>query len=179
MIFLQSGEHIIFKARKHWFVFAFQILAILVLSLAPILILIAANVYLPPNFFDSVYQYISSEELSNFLLFLYVAWLILMWVALFVSWTNYYLDLLIITNQRLIDIEQFVLFRRDEVSIPLRSIQDTKVQVFGLFATLLGFGNLQVQTAGAVRETIIRHLGEPQRVKRLIDEVYQKSLNHL
>ena len=176
MTFLQPGEQIVFKARKHWIIFAFQLISVFFLCAAPVLVIVAANLFLPPGFFEPVYRFISPAELTNLLTLLYLGWLLLMWVAIFISWTNYYLDVLIITNQRLLDIEQFVLFKRDEVSIPLRSIQDTKAQVFGLLATLFGYGNLQVQTAGAVRETIIRNISEPERVKRLIDEAYQRAL---
>ena len=89
-----------------------------------------------------------------------------------ISWTNYYLDVLIVTNKRIIDIEQFGLFSRDQASLPIKNVQDIKVKVVGLIPELLKFGNLDIQTAGEAKEFEIRDLRDPEKVKNIINKAY-------
>lgn len=89
------------------------------------------------------------------------------------EWTDYYLDVWILTDKRLIDVEQRGLFHRKVSSLDLRNIQDIKIETKGLIATFLKFGDIHVQTAGADREFVIREAYNPELVKRQLTEAYQ------
>lgn len=69
-------------------------------------------------------------------------------------WLDYYLDVWIITTQRIIDIEQRGLFNREISEISLERVQNVTVEIPGFLATVLKFGNLKIQTAGAGEFTI-------------------------
>ena len=66
----------------------------------------------------------------------------------FEMWLEYWLDAWIVTNFRLIDINQIGLFRREHSEIPLSRIQDISIETNGVLATFLGYGNIRIQTAG-------------------------------
>ncbi len=160
MIPLEPGEKILMEVRKHWLTIAVHGLVLVILALIPLLVAPFVMQYM---FFDYVSS-LNVNVLGSMYFFGAAAWLWFVWTMFFVAWTNYYLDVVVITNKRLVDMEQFVLFSRDEVVIPLNSVEDVKIEVLGFIATLFNFGNLQIQSAGAARETIATKIRKPEKV---------------
>jgi uncharacterized membrane protein YdbT with pleckstrin-like domain len=99
---------------------------------------------------------------------LYAGWLIFIWMALFGVWTNYYLDVWTVTNKRLITVDQRGLFHRDTGSFRLERLQDINVNVRGILATLLKFGDLEAETASSDKNFVARGIPDPQGLKALI-----------
>jgi uncharacterized membrane protein YdbT with pleckstrin-like domain len=73
---------------------------------------------------------------------------------LFIIWTDYYLDIWIITSKRIIDVEQKGLFNRSISEFSLANVQDVTIEINGIVETLLKFGDLNVQTAGQMNFVI-------------------------
>jgi hypothetical protein len=165
---LQVGEEIVAITRKHWFVFVVEAFALIIAAILPFLIL----PFLPAVF--GIADVVDSADSLLIVVFFTAGWLLLLWVIFFVVWTDYYLDSLIITNKRIIDIDQLGLFNRDIASVPLENIQDVKIAILGFFPTFFGYGNVQVQSAGARREVIIRGVNNPEKVKQLINDAYNQ-----
>ncbi len=166
MTSLLPKEKVLIEVRRHWLIIVIHALVLLVLAFVPIFVAPLALSYIVP---DTVRQ-LGNELLAAMFIFASALWLLFVWVMFFAAWTNYYLDVLIVTNQRIIDREQFVLFSHDEVTIPLENIEDIKIEKTGLLATLFSFGNIQIQTAGAKRETIAKYARHPERAKELIEQ---------
>jgi len=161
---LEQSEKIIYTARRHWFVILGRVLGILLLFIAPVIVYI----------FITTYGFPMPRLISGSLVFLSAAllsiWTLVLWILLFVIWTNYFLDVLIITNRKVIDIEQRGLFSREVSSFPLERIQDITIDIDGVIPTFLNFGDVHVQTAGAggSREFILRGAMHPASVKERI-----------
>lgn len=167
MSLLQPGETIVLQARRHWFIIALEGAMFVGLALVPFVLLPAAAAIVP-----GVGALFAGPRVFAVTGFILHVWLLLLWMFFFVAWTNYYLDILIVTDRQVIDIEQFNLFARDQVIVPLQNIQDLKVEVVGLFPTILGFGDLHIQTASSLREVVVRGIRNPQEVKKVISTVY-------
>ncbi len=157
MVLLNNDEKIIFIARRHWFVFALELLTFLLLALAPI--------FLYPFF----------GEIWGAYLFFYSVWLVVLWLLIFSVWTDFYLDVWIITNQRVVDIEQKGFFRREIASCNLQDIQDLTTTVSGIIPTLLNYGRINIQTAGEKREFTLSTAANPELIKRKILEAKNGS----
>lgn len=169
---LHEGEEILMIRRRHWLPFVSQVGSLIAAAIAPIF-LFAGTSFLP---------YSARMTLASFQtlpLFLWIAWVLFLWVFFGVSWTNYYLDTLIVTNRRLIDIDQIGLFQRDVAEVRIEKIEDVRVEVLGVIPSFLHFGNLHIQTAGESREFIIRDIPRPQAIadaiSRAIDAVHAKG----
>ena len=93
-----------------------------------------------------------------------------------VAWTNYYIDVLVVTNKRIIDIEQVGLFTRDIAELRLENIQDIKVEVVGLIQSFLKMGNLNIQTAGRNKEISLKNIPQAYEVKNTISKCYDEIL---
>jgi uncharacterized membrane protein YdbT with pleckstrin-like domain len=106
---------------------------------------------------------------------LYFAFLILLWVGFFVEWTNFMLDTWILTDERLIDVEQVSLFSRKVSTLSLDRVQDITITEAGFLETFFGIGVVLVQTAGEAQEFRIYGIKDPSHVKDLIQRAYRQG----
>lgn len=139
MLQLQTNEKILTSVRKHWFVVLRTALVFAILVLVPPVTL----TFLP--FITADFSPEIIEPLVNFFLSLYVVTLFLF---LFLFWMDYYLDMWVITDLRIIAMEQKGLFRREISEIPLSRVQDVTIEISGIIETFLKFGTIRIQTAG-------------------------------
>jgi uncharacterized membrane protein YdbT with pleckstrin-like domain len=167
MIALQAGERIVLKARKRWFALFTNALMMAIIAIVPVVLM--PGFVIP--FFYNINAGLVAGITGHDVLFYSAAWVLFVWVMFVAMWTNYYMDVLVITNQRLIDMEQFILFSREEVSIPLDKIQDITIEIKGVLQTMFKFGRVEIQTAGTDREAIMEDIKDPEHVKRSIDEL--------
>lgn len=163
----ETGENIIYTARKHWFILAGEVAFLVLIAAVPGLFLFAP--YLIPaelvSFFKEFVHFAGNFAVLT--LFLWSLELLLLWVVFMVFWTDYYLDVWLITNHRVIDIEQKGLFSRRVSAFRFNQIQDVTAEVPGVLATLIGFGTVKIRTAS--EETFdFRGVAHPNLVKEKI-----------
>ncbi|MEY2703032.1 MAG: hypothetical protein RLY43_1670, partial [Bacteroidota bacterium] len=125
--------------------------------------------------FDANLIQIIQKFFTEWKVFGYSLWLLVLWVIFFIEWTDYYLDFWIITNRRIIDVEQNGFFHREITSFRFEQIQDITVETRGLIETFFKFGTLQIQTAGHSRDIIIRDAHYPEDARSLILRLSEKS----
>ena len=159
MITFEPGEHVVLEVRHHWYVFFVEILPILFLGLV-----LLAVVTLPGLFASLGFDIIFGPEI---LVFVIAGWLML-WMIFAIIWTGYYLDAWVITNYRVISIEQYTLFSRKIAECRLDKVQDVSVEVSGFLPTLLHFGTVVIQTAGESGQFTMKDIPEPDQVKDVL-----------
>ncbi len=164
---LHSGEHIIRSVRKHWFVLVASLVPFALLAYLPTLILpflgFIGNV-IPHSGEVARFQIAENEYVR----FAYGLWLLLIWVAAFNTFTRYYLNQWVITTTRVIAMHQYGYFSREVSSVLLAKVQDVQSDIQGIFETLLGYGQLEVQSAGAQEHFIMEGIADPQGLRDLI-----------
>jgi hypothetical protein len=153
MVQLKPNEKIILSLHKHWVVLIGKLFIVLILALAPIFI----SLFLPNL----------SQDLILLILFFVIIYFLFVFALAFVFWIDYYLDVWIITNQRIIDIEQRGLFKREISEFMLNKVQDVTIKIPGMMAALLKYGDITVQTAGE-RNFAAQKIPNIQKVKNLI-----------
>ena len=158
MLLLNKDEEIVLVVHKHWFVMVRVIVLFAILLLIPPIVV----TFLPTltEGFDPTVI----EPAINFFLALYVMVLLLF---LFLTWMDHHLDMWVITNFRIIDVEQNGLFNREISEVPLDRVQDVTIDVKGLVETFLKFGTIRIQTAGE-REFAIHDIPRLYEVKDVI-----------
>ena len=93
----------------------------------------------------------------------------LVWILLFfITWLNYYLDVWIVTNERIINIAQQRLFYRVVSEQKLYRVQDVTWEMKGIVANIFRYGNVQVQTAGEDDRFIFENISQPEKVAQAI-----------
>jgi uncharacterized membrane protein YdbT with pleckstrin-like domain len=163
MIILDKNEHIVFQIRQHWFVFFRQFFLLFILAIIPT-IFIEILKFLPIEII------FSGKSAASFVTFFYTAWIFILWIIGFIFWTDFYLDTWIITNQKVINVEQRGLFRREVSILHIDKIQDVTSDVRGMLKTFIDYGNVHVQTAGQQRDFIIRNVPSPDVIREKLSE---------
>lgn len=165
---LESGEEVLTMSRRHKFLIILECISLLLVAVLPlaIYVFVIANTTVM-NFDLNIY--------FPLLTYLYCVWLLGVWVTLFTVWTDYYLDILVITNHRLIMTNQKGFWRRSISSFRLERLQEVNVEIDGLLSTLFDFGTLRVETAGHGSEDFhMNNLPDPKGLKALIMDALEK-----
>ena len=97
------------------------------------------------------------------------------WLFAFASYVDYYLDVWIVTNQRIIDIEQKGLFSRVVAEQKIDRIQDVTSEIKGFFSTMLDYGNVYVQTAGEKERFVFKQVPAPYQVAKKIGKIIEQN----
>lgn len=142
MLNLDQDEKILITLHHHWVSFLGPLTVIAVLLLLPLV----------------AFPFVASSERAPVLLPLFFfsisIWLMLVLLLAFVFWVDYYLDVLIVTTRRVINIDQNGLFRREIAEFRLTNVQDVKIEIPSFLATMLRYGNLSIQTASEANFSI-------------------------
>lgn len=165
MISFNENEKIILKLRRYWIVISIKIGAIIIVSAIPFIVYPFIKAFIP---------WIMVYPRQSLLLFFAVLYYMFLWLYFFIIWVDYYLDIWIVTNKRVIDVEQKGLFSREVSEFPISRIQDITVEVVGIVPTIFHYGNIHVQTAGESRKFIFKDIRDPYKVK---DEIM--ALQHI
>jgi hypothetical protein len=166
---LEESENIVQVVRKHWFILFSFIVGDVLLALLPLFGYLAIIIIFNGLPAGTLAALLSAEGLSGTLWFFYLAWLLLIWMHFTNHLTDYYLDLWVITDRRIVAIDQRGFFRRFLSSFRLERLQDLNVEVNGFIATLLNFGTIDAQTAGSSNEEFkTANMPDPRGLKALI-----------
>lgn len=161
-----DNEQVILFLRRHWFIFLrrliFVILSVIVLAL----------VYV---FFNLLGNGFAQTDYYNLLLFAESLGTLFIWNLFFILWIDFYLDAWIVTNERIINIKQNGFFNRDISELKLTKIQDVTSEIVGFIPTVLGYGNIYVQTAAEVERFAFYQIPNPNEVKNTIVQLQEKE----
>ena len=169
MLHLDTNEHVVLEVRKHWIVFFAQGLFLFFAALIP---------FIGYEFIVQMIPFSLPAHINvgGLLTFLYTLWLLLLWLLFFIQWTNYYLDVWYITEKRIIDVEQKGFFHREVSSIRFDKVQDITVEVRGIIATFLNYGNVEVQTASEQGGNfVMKAAANPELIRKTVFSTHNEQ----
>lgn len=148
----ESDEQIFIFTRRHPLAFL-PILAIIIIMLLLGLVLI--------GFIGPVIGYNGQILLGS-------AYILFMLLFTLLEFFNFYFDLYIVTDRRVVDIDQRRLFNRSISELLLDDVQDVGTDVKGLIATFFDFGTVMIQTAGSKPNFSFEQISHPKEVAAII-----------
>ncbi len=160
---LEPGEHVVLQVRKHWFLFLGELLPYAVLVIVPFVLpklLMLAPPMAPYAAFLDYDTPVARAALG--------LWLLIAWTSAWGTFTRYFLNVWILTSQRIVTIKQYRFFNREVSSLLLPRVQDVTTSVNGVISSLLGIGDIKVQSAGEDIEFIMHGIPRPERMRDLI-----------
>ena len=158
-------EKPIILLRQHAIIFLKDIVVYLFLLALPII----AGLIIP----DQVSRALEHPAGGPSILLFFFLWELFFILLFYTAFLNYYLDVWVVTDERILDINQEGVFSRSVSELELHRIQDVHAEIKGVFATLFNFGLIEVQTAGTKEKFVFDHLPNPQAVARHILELAQ------
>ncbi|MFA6908854.1 MAG: PH domain-containing protein [Patescibacteria group bacterium] len=165
----KDGEQVLMIIRRHWSVLIGQVCVLIFATCIPVV----AYVLL-----QSRTTIIVDHASLTWALLMMGGSLYLLFVLLFffTAWIDYYLDIWVVTHDRIIAIEQRGLFSRIVSELTLDRVQDVTSNVHGMFATMLKFGDIRIQTAGEQSQFVFRNIPHPYETARKVMELHQKMM---
>lgn len=134
-------------------------------------LVILTLVLIPAIFFFQLLGYGKVGTLTVFL-----AWsLALVWAGR--SGLLWSLDTMVLTNQRLIDIDQRGIFFREISDCSMEAIQDVHVRQKGIAAHVFDYGTIKVQTASRDEHFELTHVRHPIQMQELLFTLRQKHIS--
>lgn len=165
----RDEERVVAIVRHHWWVLFREIGGLAVLFVVPF--------FLVPIAFSFFSAEGAPSVSGGVILFFSSWWLLVVWNLLFARWTDYYYDIWIITNWRIIDIDQQGFFKRNvSTLLTLDHIEDIETSTSGIIGNLLNFGHIQVQTAATEREFNIDEVPNPNSVEQIIRSAQEEQI---
>ncbi len=158
-----TGEKLEFSLRRHPVVFLGPICVFLILAAIPY----AAKAVI---FADAPFT-LTHPFLDIGLKLLVSIYYLGIWIFFFSQFTDYYLDINIVTNDRILDINQKGLFGRAVSELDLTRVQDVHSEIKGIIPTLLNYGKVEVQTAATEENFHFDQVPDPHRVRQRILEL--------
>lgn len=164
---LQEGEQILAKTRKHWIVLLRDVSGTIGIGIMPFILL---GLLTLPHILP-----LDSRTFLHVLAFGEIMWALLIWLAIFALWTNYYLDLWIITNRRVGNVDQVNLFRRTVTTWQFENIQEITTETMNPLQSFFNYGLIHIRTAGpSGKETRMEGIPEPSKIAAILLEQMQR-----
>jgi len=167
---VKDYEKIICLVRRDRLTFLPKILLFLILLIIPWGINLFANVIWPGIFEGPVGQPVGILALSIFYLFNLVLF--------FTNFIDYFLDVWIVTNERIVDIRQEGLFARIVAETRFYRVQDVTAEIKGFFPTIFHYGNVHIQTAGETGRFVFAQIPKPYKMAQKIMELVENDKVH-
>lgn len=149
---LKDGETVVRIVRNFWLTYVGPFLFAFLLFAAPFFLMI-------PLF------KMGSWGLGVFVVSLVAGLLVALRQAIIWYW-----NASVVTTQRVVDIDQRGFFDRTVSEAVFEKIQDVSYRVKGFWNTMLNFGTVVIQTAGATTNIELTNVRDPKEVHHLITE---------
>lgn len=91
------------------------------------------------------------------------------------QWYLWSMNVIIVTNQRLIDLDQAGFFNRTVSETTYTKIQDVSYTICGLLPTVFHYGTVVVQTAGGQTNLELKGVRNPEAVQDLITQLQGRA----
>ena len=155
-------EQVVHVLRRHPITLWWLFLGIFVLFVGPMSIWFMLAAYSP--------SLLEDQAMFTLILLGGSAFFLLCWLFLFQNFLDYFLDIWIVTNKRILNIEQTGLFARTVSELRLYRVQDVTSSVNGFVPTIFDYGNVEIQTAGEKEHFVFEQIPHPTRVSKSILE---------
>lgn len=162
----KTQEKVFLLLRRHWFTY-FGFVAVAVIMSVPILFVIILWINRPDYF---------TATMGNIAIIVVFAYILFALAVMLYGFIDYYLDVYIVTNERIVNVEQNGFFRRKISELHLHQIQDVSAKVDGMFSTVLHYGNVYIQTAGERENFVFQSIPNPYRVSKLIVDLHEAQI---
>ncbi len=163
---VRENERVVMTIHRHWFDLLAHLFAAITLAGA----LFAGFLVLP-----SVFPSLTIGEGALLFSFIETLMLLFCWLFLFLIWIDVWFDSWIITNERIVNIEQKGLFSRQISELSFSKVQDVTSEVDGILRSVLNYGDVFVQSAGKEERFHFRSVPDPVGIKSLIMKLSESA----
>jgi hypothetical protein len=96
-------------------------------------------------------------------------------LALLIIWVLYYLNVHIVSDERIVDIDQVGLLRHVISELNIETIEDVTSETTGILGNIFDFGTVFIQTAGTTERFQFESVPRPTKIAGLILDLYERQ----
>ncbi len=164
----EGDEQTVLFLRRHWLIPFRHSVLVAFLAALPLGARFALQHYAPDLLVDDGSLGFTVLQLAAYAFWMFVAWFG------FATWIDYYFDYWVVTDRRIVSVEQKGLFSRTVAQVHLSRVQDATAESHGILATLLQFGNIYVQSAGEEGRFVFVQVPNPNKVVTTVMRLHEK-----
>jgi signal transduction histidine kinase len=157
---LRTGEKVDIVLRRHWIAFVF--LGIYALWGVILTFILIGTLWL----------------VASCVLILSIFWMYYL-LFLYVNWINYELDVFILTNNRIVCVEQKTFLNRAVWETTLDKVQEVSIETKWLLANLFDFGTLKIMTSWSSPSFDMTFSPHPMKSSRYINNLVDRYRDSL
>lgn len=158
---LRVGEEIQYVLHRHWITLAYTFGYIFLMIVTALLVL-------------AFKSYVTTVLPASFISMLVIGFLMIFTLFIYVYWVDNELDFFIVTNERIIGIEQLSFLNRTVRECSLDQVQEINGEARGLMENLLNFGKVTIRTASETSEFNMMLAPDPIEHARIILNIIQE-----
>jgi hypothetical protein len=152
----EADEKIILFLRRHFFTNVGWILATFCLILVP---------FFAYSFFDFGFIPLGFRVMGI------IGWYLLTFAFGFERFLSWFFNVNIVTDQRIIDVNFPSILYKDISETKLENVQDISSKTGGFVRSFLNYGDVMIQTAGALPELNFEAVPHPDKVAEVINDL--------
>lgn len=166
-------EKIEYLLRRHPITFVPHILLFILLMVIPFAVYLLIN-----NLYPTLLDPISSKIAFPLGVLLASIYYLALYLFFYSQFIEFYLDMWIVTNDRIVDVEQNGLFSRTISELDLYRVQDVTVDTNGIFPSLFRYGHVRVKTASQNLGIIFHNVKEPNQIREALIQLSDADRKH-
>jgi len=155
----QEDEKILLVKRRHGITFFPLLFLGLIFYCAGLTIFFVLPYYLPV---------LDEGVIPNFLIVIVSLFFLYATLFFFIEWMLFHLHIGILTDKRVVDVDQKSLFSRRIAEMSLGNLEDITGTQKGVIQTMLHFGNVEIQTAAEMPNFVFEMVSDPYGTQRAI-----------
>lgn len=165
----RPNERVVLLLRRHWTVLAVDITQTVFMLIMPPIVLSVILIVFEYSFLPGTIAYITFVlGMSLYYLFAFLGY--------FHNFIDYHLDVWVVTDQRIVSVEQDGLFRRTTSELNIVKVQDVTSTIKGKVETFLDYGDVFIQTAGQQERFIFEQVPHPSEVAKVVLQVHDRAV---
>lgn len=153
----RPDETIHYLLRRHWMAISRHFLLLIFEGLIPVGIFVSYQYF-------SGYEFVLGEVVTTLAILGASAYYLFIWLFFFHQWIDYYLDVWVVTDQRIVNVVQSGFFSRRISELNIIQVQDVTSFVKGSLATFFDYGQIYIQTAGETPRFVFEQIPHPREV---------------
>lgn len=170
----QKGyEKIEYLLRRHPVTFVPQILLFILLMAVPFVVYLLIN-----NLYPAVLDPMTSKILFPIAVLVVSIYYFGLYLFFYSQFIEFYLDMWIVTNDRIVDVEQNGLFSRTISELDLYRVQDVTVDMDGIFPSLFKYGHVRVKTASQNLGIVFHNVSNPNQIREALIQLSDEDRKH-
>lgn len=164
-----ANEKVLLLLRRHWITNLGWLLTAILLILMPFIV--------PILTIALGFDVTRFGLPASYVFMLTVFWYLITATFIFESYLNWYSNVYIVSNKKIIDVDFYGILHVSVTQAPVSNVEDVTYSTRGIYQTVLDFGQVLIQTAGEKENLEFDQVPKPAHVQDVVSDLVTEARN--